>query len=200
MKWNRMRSCKYGSMLRTGESRWIRFRGLVLLLQLFCRFEFFQIQIWGWEIRMQENQKVSKKQIGKKNLRAFVLIVNLSSCHSDCHRAVASMLVNAEKLYSTWQDGRHLLGSEYCVLSGYHKFVLRIPHFLSIHMSLIWAKGQWVFHSKKLKRKFEYLLQSIWWPHLIIFNYAFLKKVAQKHQQNWMTEIVNSLQLPTRKL
>lgn len=111
VKWNRMRSCKYGSMLTTGESRWIRFREIALLLQLFCRFEFFQIQIWRWEIRMQGNQNASKKKKGKKNLRAFVLIVNLSSCHSDCHRAIASMLVNAEKLYSTWQDGRHLLGS-----------------------------------------------------------------------------------------
>lgn len=42
--------------------------GIVLFLQLFCRFEFFQILIGGKkEIRMQGGQNISKKQIEKRN-------------------------------------------------------------------------------------------------------------------------------------
>lgn len=61
----------------------------------FSKYKFGGGKLGCREIKMQAKKK------GKKNLRAFVLIVNLSSCHSDCHRAIASMLVNAEKLYST---------------------------------------------------------------------------------------------------
>lgn len=32
------------------------------------------------------------------------------------------------------------------------KFLLTIHHFLSIHMSVIWAVDRWIFHSRKLKR------------------------------------------------
>lgn len=128
---------------------------------------------------MQGNQNVSKNQTEKRN--RDLVFKNLSCCHSDCHRAVAFTLLNAERL-------QHVIGWQVpsgqckcCVLSRHLKFILRIHHFLSDHIYLIWAKGKWVAQSSKFKRKFEYLLQSIWWPSLIIFKDAFFLKVAQKH-------------------
>lgn len=170
-----MKLCKYGTIcwkLVNLDERYTNVHGIILFLPLFCRFECFQIKIWGKkEIRMQRNQNVSKNQIEKRN-RGLVL-ENLSSCHSYCHRAVVVMLVNAERLEHTigWQAP---FGQcKYYVFSRYLKFVFTIHPFLSIHISLIWTNGRWVSQSRMLKRKFECLPQAIWWPSLIIFKDVF---------------------------
>lgn len=100
------------------------------------------------------------------------------------------MLVNAERLEHTigWQAP---FGQcKYYVFSRYLKFVLTIHPFLSIHVSLIWTNGRWVSQRKKLKRKFECLLQAIWWPSLIIFKDVFffwrlLKNINKIERQGY---------------